>query len=361
MNTAKPLHVVVFTPLGPGGKGGIDRLVDQLRIAFEAYPNVTCRFLTTRGPSYLALAPIYLAMTIVHIVAFKIVGRIDVGHINLSDKGSTYRKLIVAWVLWALRIPYVVHLHGAIYHKFWDSSPDWIDRSIRTLFRRSARIIALGSFWAELIRKRVPTATERIIILPPASPAICFDEGRRTHVGPVKIIFLGQLGARKGVPQLVAALGRLATEANWSAILAGNGEILETRAALEQLGVGNRVSVPGWVPEPEVFLREADILVLPSANEGLPLCVVEAFAHGIAVVCTPVGALPDIVEHERTGLLVEPQDVDGLTGALRRLLHDTDLRRRLGSNARTLHAERLELGAFVERLVAIWRDAASAK
>jgi glycosyltransferase involved in cell wall biosynthesis len=173
---------------------------------------------------------------------------------------------------------------------------------------------------------------------------------------------MGQLGKRKGVPQLLSALGRLADEPNWCATLTGDGEILATRQAANSLGIGDRVSVPGWVSDTELeaVMAEADIFVLPSFNENLPLSIVEAFAHGVAVICTPVGAIPDIVQHERTGLLVLPNDVDGLTEAIRRLLHDPDLRRRLGANARAEHAVRLEIGSYLERLVTIWRTTRAA-
>jgi glycosyltransferase involved in cell wall biosynthesis len=129
---------------------------------------------------------------------------------------------------------------------------------------------------------------------------------------------------------------------------------LGTGQAVNSLGIGDRVSVPEWVSdsEQEAVIGEADIFVLPSLNENLPLSLVEAFAHGVAVVCTPVGAVPDAVENGRTGLLVEPNDVDGLTAAIRR---DRDLRDRLGAHARAEHLRRLELNCYLERLSTIWQ------
>jgi glycosyltransferase involved in cell wall biosynthesis len=84
------------------------------------------------------------------------------------------------------------------------------------------------------------------------------------------------------------------------------------------------------------------------------MCVVEAFAHGLAVVCTPVGALPEIVEHERTGLLVPAKNAPALASALERLLTDPALRARLGIQARAEHAVRFEIGAYVDKLLGVW-------
>ena len=136
----------------------------------------------------------------------------------------------------------------------------------------------------------------------------------------------------------------------------------DTRAAVERAGLGDRISVPGWVgpAQVEALLRAANILVLPSFSENLPMSVIEALAHGAAVVCTPVGALPEFIEHERTGLIVKPGDVEGLASALDRLIEDSDLRRRLGEAGKALHRTRLDIEVCAEHLVAIWTESVHA-
>jgi glycosyltransferase involved in cell wall biosynthesis len=84
-------------------------------------------------------------------------------------------------------------------------------------------------------------------------------------------------------------------------------------------------------------------------------------AHGAAVIFTPVGALPDIIEHERTGLIVKPGDVEGLSSALGRLIEGPDLRRRLAEeDGKALHRMRLDIEACAERLVPIWTESVHA-
>src|SRR5207302_1116688 len=98
----------------------------------------------------------------------------------------------------------------------------------------------------------------------------------------------------------------------------------------------------GFVPHEELgdLYDRAAVVVCPSYREGLPLCVLEAMAHGRPVVASAVGGIPELVEDGVTGYLVEPGDVAGLRAAIERLLADPALRRRLGRAGRARVAER---------------------
>jgi glycosyltransferase involved in cell wall biosynthesis len=147
------------------------------------------------------------------------------------------------------------------------------------------------------------------------------------------------------------AFASLGSKSGYRATLAGNGAVNDTRAAVERAGLGDRMSVGV-----EALLDAADILVLPSFGENLPISVLEALAHAAAVICTRVAALPDIIEHERTGLIVKPGDVEGLASALGRPIEDQYLRRRPGEDGTALHRTRLDIEVCAERLVATWTE-----
>ncbi|MEA2389963.1 MAG: hypothetical protein QOK31_72 [Solirubrobacteraceae bacterium] len=132
---------------------------------------------------------------------------------------------------------------------------------------------------------------------------------------PAEILFAGRLSPEKGIEDLVAATEGL------NLVVAGDGPL--------------RHLVPdalGFVPHDELerLYARAAVVVLPSYREGLPLCVIEAMAHGRPVVAAAVGGIPDLVEDGVTGFLVEPGDVSGLRAAIDRLLADPELRRRMG-------------------------------
>jgi glycosyltransferase involved in cell wall biosynthesis len=355
--SASQLNAVVVTPGGEGGRGGIDRMMDAIRHEFREHPrvDVDLRFVVSRGDN-IYLSPVVLAWALLRIIYLQVWQGIDVIHINLSANASAYRKVVVAAVASALRIPYVVHLHSGEFGTFWESRNGPTRRRIDALFTKAKSVIVLGRVWSDLVVANLPELADRIVIMPNSTRAQRYD----FHTdGPVKILFLGRLGPAKGIGDLLDSFEIIRHRNDWQATLAGDGAVIETRILVERLGLAGRVKVPGWLDDDGVTdeLQAADILVLPSWVENLPMCVVEAFAHGLAVVCTPVGALPEIVEHERTGLLVPARNARALASALERLLTDPSLRVRLGIQARAQHAVRFEIGGYVDRLVGVWRGA----
>ncbi|MBR1197424.1 glycosyltransferase family 4 protein [Bradyrhizobium sp. AUGA SZCCT0158] len=359
--TASRLTVVVVTPLGEGGKGGIDRMMDSVRYEFREHPraNVDLRFVASRGAN-IYLSPVVLAWALLRIIFLQASQGIDVIHINLAANASAYRKFIVAAVASALRIPYIVHLHSGEFDHFWNSCNGFARRRIETLFSKAEFVIVLGQVWSDLVVTNLPELADRIIIMPNSTR----KQRHNFHSdGPVKILFLGRLSPAKGIGELLDSFEIIRHRNDWQATLAGDGAVTETRILVERLGLAERVRIPGWLDDGGVTaeLQVADILVLPSWVENLPMCVVEAFAHGLAVVCTPVGALPEIVEHERTGLLVPVKNAPALAQALERLLTDPALRARLGIQARAQHAIQFEIGAYVDKLVGVWQGASRAE
>jgi glycosyltransferase involved in cell wall biosynthesis len=354
----RPLHVLVATPAGLAGQGGIDRIMATLKaeLARQARRDVDVRFRPTRGSGHVLLSVFYMLGFCLHMTVGHLLRRCDVVHINLSSFGSTYRKIFITRWARLLGIPYVLHLHGAEYQTFWAGDESLLANRIRTMFDNAGGIVVLGRVWADFVAKRAPASAGRIVIIPNAAPAPAAG-----HVGgdKIHILFLGRLGKRKGVTQLIAALERMKELPGWRATIAGDGEVEEAREQIARLGLADRVDVPGWVGAADVarLIAAADILTLPSFAENLPVSVIEGMAAGLAVVTTPVGAVGDIVRHGETGLLVEPGDVEALSAALARLTTDEDLRRKLGQAARQLHRERLDPEPFAAALIRCWKSA----
>lgn len=352
---------MVATPAGVEGQGGIDRIMATLKHALEARGErgISVRFVASRGAGSAIGSLRYMLAFCARMLASRLRGRLDLVHINLSQNGSTYRKMVIAAVARMLRVPYVLHLHGADYHVFWPQK-GLLNRAIRTLFTQAAQVVVLGSVWRDFVAAKAPGAAGRIAIVPNASapPALVHRGGGDT----VHILFLGRVGARKGVPQLGEALHRLKHLDTWRATIAGDGAVELARKTAAELGIAERVALPGWVGPQGVaeLLASADILVLPSFAENLPVSVIEGMGSGLAVVTTPVGAVADIIQDGQSGLLVPPGDVEALTAALEKVVRDPALRQRLGEAAQAVHRERLHPTPFAEAICRIWTAAALA-
>lgn len=356
----RPLNVLVATPGGGTGQGGIDRIMAALarEIERQAPADMDVRLMATRGNGPAALSGFHLLRFCAAMARARLSGRLDVVHINLASYGSTYRKLVVAALARALRLPYVLHLHGGRYRSFWSDKDGFLPRRIRAMFRGASRVIVLGSPWRAFVAGRVPETTARIVTLPNAT-----EPPRLPHAGGgenVHIVFLGRLVASKGVPQLVEALAGMRERPGWRATIAGDGPEEELRRDIAARGLADRVAVPGWLGGEDVarLLAAGDILALPSLEENLPISIIEAMAGGLAVVATPVGAVEDIVRDGQTGLLVPPGDAASLAGALIRLVEDRALRERLGRAGQALHRECLTIAPYAERMLSLWREAA---
>ena len=356
---ARTIRVVVATPLGHAGRGGIDRLNDAIFETIEARSQLHIHLdrLVTRGKGSLFEAQFVFAYALLRLALMRLRGQVDALHIHLSDRGSSYRKAVVGRVAEYLRIPYVVHLHGAIFEEFWSAAPPIVARAINRLFEQSERIVVLGQHWADVVCGQLPQVAPKTTILPNVTRT-----RQRGHVpdkdGRIRITFLGELGARKGTPQLIDALSLLANHPEWTATIAGNGSVDESRIRLRSLAIDGRVSIPGWLDSTatDELLCQTDILVLPSFAEGLPMVILEAFAHAIPVVATPVGAIPEVIEDGRNGLLVPVGNVSALAAALERLIGDPELRRTLGQAAKRDHTQRYDIDSYVDQLAAIWRQ-----
>jgi glycosyltransferase involved in cell wall biosynthesis len=160
------------------------------------------------------------------------------------------------------------------------------------------------------------------------------------------IVAVGRLKAPKDFVTLVRALGRLGPD-SFEAIIVGEGP---DRARLEHeigsLGLTGRVRLAGERRDVPELLAEADIFALASSSEGMPVSVLEAMAAGLPVVASRVGGVPEQVVDGKTGLLVDPGNVDDLAGALGRLVVDGELRCRLGAAARARAEKAFDLEPF---------------
>lgn len=180
-----------------------------------------------------------------------------------------------------------------------------------------------------------------------------------SEAGPLRLLFVGRYGERKGCPELIAALARVrasGTDAELRFVgqeeYAGEEDVL--RRGVDEHELESAVDFAGVKDGPALAncYSEAQVLCLPSRREGVPLVLLEAMAFGLPVIATPVGGIADYVTHRENGLLVPPGDVEAIAASIEELAADPSLRRRLGEAAR----RRVDSQAGPETIVARWRQ-----
>jgi glycosyltransferase involved in cell wall biosynthesis len=209
--------------------------------------------------------------------------------------------------------------------------------SERTALACARHVITTSPSTGELLVADYAVPPRRLSIVRPGTDRMALQP--RTGGSVVELLAVGGVVPRKGYDVLVAALAKI-PDLSWRLTIAGDRErSRETAERLDaeiaRLGLAGRVTFVGAVATPRLMqlYAAADLFVLPSRFEGYGMAYAEAIAHGVPVVGTRAGAVPDTVS-AGAGVLVPPDDVDALAAVLRRLIEGPDERERLAAGAR---------------------------
>lgn len=314
-------------------RGGISSVVNVYRETglFERFPIV---YLASHADGGAWLKIRYFASAWLRYTAMLLLGRVAAVHVHVSTGASFWRKLIFLLPTWALGIPAILHLHGADFDTWYAEGSAWKQRIVRAAFNHAAALVVLSQSWQKWAR----SVSRNPSIIPIYNPVRMPLAAEFSARDAASILFLGQLGDRKGTYDLLRAAARVARiHPDLKLVLAGDGEIERVRAEVMRLGLQQHVEVLDWVSgaRKEALLERAAIYVLPSYCEGLPMSVLEAMAAGLPVICTPVGGVPEAITDGCEGRLIVPGDVDALCEALDALLSQLELRKRMGEAARS--------------------------
>ncbi len=177
------------------------------------------------------------------------------------------------------------------------------------------------------------------------------EEGNRL------LLRVGRLDRNKGNEILLEAFARSFRGQGVNLMFVGEGEDLgRLRRLAADLGVGGQVIFTGYQRNVGRFLQEADLVVISSYSEGLPLVLLEGIALGKPIVSTAVGAIGDVIEHRGEGWLVPPGDVTALAHGMRVLVSDTRLADRLGAAGQRRYLENHTVSSMGRRYHAIYRS-----
>jgi glycosyltransferase involved in cell wall biosynthesis len=278
-------------------------------------------------------------------------------------------------------IPLVTSYHGALAREaFYDAQtsnpqltlPAYLQskrgRYFLSLEQRSAalsELILVSSHWIKstLTDIGVPASKFRqipyAVDLPSYRKAAAARFPHRPPSGKKVIAFTGRLEYIKGVHVLIKALASLKTKrSDWVCWIAGEGNLLgELRDQASEAGIASDIVFWGKLDNIPAFLKHADIYVQPSLQDTQPFSVTEAQLAGVPVIVSGTAGMPEMVEPERTGWVVPPQDADSLSELLEALLQDHAARKAVGAAAKKWAEQNRSLEEMGLRTLQVYEEA----
>jgi len=292
---------------------------------------------------------------------------VDLVHVKTSSGINFYQNSLYALVAQMSGFQVLLQIHCGKFETFYENSGTFAKAWIRGCLGRANRVAVLSRIWQHKIGCIAPQAKITIVPNGLAEAEIATLSEDRYRV-TTQVLFLGtgdeELDLEKGLADLVAVIPEVtASDSRVRWVLAGLGNPRGVEQALRKQFLatgasGNAVRCMGIVTGEEriALLQQSGVLVLPSYFENLPNILLEAMAAGMGIVASSVGAVPEMLEEGKGGLLVAPGDRSGLARALVRLLASPATILDQGQhNRRTLKGE-YTMSVVEERLELIYRD-----
>ncbi|GAA1944240.1 glycosyltransferase family 4 protein [Microbacterium deminutum] len=261
--------------------------------------------------------------------------------VHLSERGSFLREGWIARYAARLGLPVVAHLHGSEFAAFERQNPD----IVRKVLTASSRVISLSDETSAICARHV--GEQNVELVPNAIPS-----GRPREKEKL-VVFGGVVSYRKGIDVLQEAWREAEPAEPWRLVVAGP--------------IRDRHLVDDGLPGAEFvgsldhsalmeLLDKAEVAVLPSRDEAMPMFILEAMARRACVISTAVGGIPAVLS-DGCGILVAPASVDDLLVALKRAMSAEDERRRIADAGFARFASRFSATAVYPRVESIWIDA----
>jgi len=383
-STIKILSVVEATNVNAVAKLVLDfyRAADEVSRAQDNFPTIKGSIVTfdraaSGAPANDFIAAVHVAGIDLDIIPER--GPFDLSVIpalkNIASKRQP--EIIVTnsvkshFVMWRSRLwkeyPWVAFHHG---YTTTDRKMRLYNRFDRFSLPRADLVVTVCDAFARELTTVARIRPEKMRVqhnsIRPAPPAAVEDVRawqKRLGVSNDQqvILSIGRLSKEKAHADLIEALRRLCAanpDLNVKLLIVGDGPERDAlKAAVQAQGIAERVSFAGQVKDVQPFYAMADVFVLPSHSEGSPNVLLEAMAARVPVVATSVGGIPEIVENEKSALLVPPKDPEALAAAIARVLRESNLRVRLVEEGVGILASNHTPEQYVRALIKIYEDA----
>lgn len=325
------MNVLIISP-GKNIEGGMTTVVNSFRERLSKVGVNTVYIDSYSQAGKLAVLLVFVRSLFKVLFALSI-NKIDISHIHTASKGSFYRKSIFCFFAKLFRTSVVLHMHGGGFKEFYNQSHAISRLYIRFVLRHNVdALLVLTDSWKTWFTEEFDL-NDKINIL---NNSVTVPDRKVNQCNQVKrIVFIGRLVPSKGVDDLLEAFALVSKKTVIELDVVGGGNIEPYINKIRQLNISSLVEFSGSVSHDESIqkLRSADIMVLPSYQEGLPMVILEAMACNTAIITTNVGGIPDVINDRFNGLMFPPGDIIKLADLINELSVDNQLLQSLTKRA----------------------------
>lgn len=338
----------IIYQIGPSfmTQGGISSVLSIYNKNFKACLNM--RFISSYSGNLRIKDLLFFSLAVLKVLFICIFKKQVIFHIHCSTYGSYLRKSILARICLKFGKKVVFHIHGADFDSFLEDVSVSSRKRIIRLLNDVDKLVVLSDSWHKFFSAFVSSEKIRVLFNPSATYSATYKKRANPKV---KVLFMGRIGQRKGAFDLINAVKKIRFLC-FTLDLVGDGEGDKIRNIVNKENLNNLVNIYDWVPHDKVgsLYDEADILVLPSYAEGMPMSILEAIGKGLPIISTNVGGIPEVVIDGSNGFIINPGDIEALSEKLEMLISDASLREEMGRNGLLLAGEKFSIDKIFSQL-----------
>lgn len=284
-----------------------------------------------------------------------LLNKYDILHVHMSEKGSVFRKGIIINISRIKRSKVIIHLHGAEFEKWYNTLNIKNKNKVRKILNKGDKVLILGNYWNDFIgsiindRKKIQVVYNAVEI-----PKRC-----NYNLESNKLLFLGEVGKRKGIFDLLDAMKIINDERKIDVHLwiYGPDSTNEIENIITKRGLNNIVDYKGYLnfQDKENIFNKIAINILPSYNEGLPMTILETMSYGIPNISTNVAAIPEVIDNSN-GMILNPGDVKGLVNSIYSIILNKNLRKEKSDNSYNLIKNKFSIEKHIKEISKIYEE-----
>lgn len=279
----------------------------------------------------------------------------DIVHIHASEKGSIYRKNVVATLAKFFHCKVILHMHGAEFETWYKTSSKKSQQRVQKFLAKGDKIIILGFYWKNFMVSLVDDPKKIFTLY----NAVSLPVDNPYNHSAQNLLFLGVIGKRKGIYDLLEAMKTAIPHINPDICLwiYGPDPELIIENLIHKMNLNDRVKYMGWLSTSEKaqIFSNISINILPSYNEGLPMTILETMAYGIPNIATSIAAIPEVIDYDN-GILIKPGDVTSLSNAIVFLCNNPEVKASKSTQAYQTIKNCFSLSLHISQLLSLYRE-----